>query len=96
MAANQLLTVFLIDMDRYFPDDIDTPDIIMIRVHAHSIRDEIVATRGRSHCESQGIITKYRYGKYRSGPGDWLEVKCIRSGSFIVIGYEQSKSRVVA
>lgn len=39
----------------------------------------------------EGIITKHRDRPYRSGrTGDWLKIKCIRSESFMIVGYEQS------
>ncbi len=41
----------------------------------------------------EGIIAKHRESKYRSGrTGDWLKIKCVRSESFVVIGYEQSSA----
>jgi bifunctional non-homologous end joining protein LigD len=39
----------------------------------------------------EGIIAKRRDAPYRSGrSGDWLKIKCVRSESFAIIGYEPS------
>jgi bifunctional non-homologous end joining protein LigD len=39
----------------------------------------------------EGIIAKQREQPYRSGrTGDWLKIKCIRSESFMIVGYEAS------
>jgi bifunctional non-homologous end joining protein LigD len=39
----------------------------------------------------EGIIAKHRDRPYRSGrTGDWLNIKCIQSESFMIVGYEQS------
>ncbi|WP_224007713.1 non-homologous end-joining DNA ligase [Aureimonas sp. SA4125] len=39
----------------------------------------------------EGIIAKHRDRPYRSGrQGDWVKIKCVRSESFAVIGYEPS------
>jgi bifunctional non-homologous end joining protein LigD len=49
----------------------------------------------RSACEHrlEGIIAKHRDRPYRSGrQGDWLKIKCIQSESFVVVGYEPSKT----
>jgi len=41
----------------------------------------------------EGIIAKYRDSPYRSGRhGDWLKIKCIKSESFFVVGYEPASS----
>lgn len=39
----------------------------------------------------EGIIAKYKDSTYRSGRlGDWVKIKCVKSDSFIVVGYEPS------
>lgn len=39
----------------------------------------------------EGIIAKQRDQPYRSGrTGDWLKIKCVRSESFMIVGYEAS------
>lgn len=39
----------------------------------------------------EGIIAKQSHQPYRSGRiGDWLKIKCIRSESFMIVGYEVS------
>jgi bifunctional non-homologous end joining protein LigD len=39
----------------------------------------------------EGIIAKRRDSPYRSGRlGDWLKIKCVRSDSFVIVGYERS------
>lgn len=46
-----------------------------------------------SACEHglEGIIAKRRGAPYRSGRlGDWMKIKCIRSDSFVIVGYERS------
>ncbi|AOF93722.1 non-homologous end-joining DNA ligase [Sinorhizobium sp. RAC02] len=41
----------------------------------------------------EGIIAKRRDRPYRSGrTGDWLEITCLRTESFIIVGYEHSPS----
>lgn len=41
----------------------------------------------------EGIIAKRRDSTYRSGrTGDWLKIECVKSESFIIVGYEQSAS----
>ena len=41
----------------------------------------------------EGIIGKDRESLYRSGRGgDWVKIKCIRSDTFAVVGYEHSLS----
>lgn len=41
----------------------------------------------------EGIIAKRRDQPYRSGrTGDWLKIKCVQSESFIIVGYEQSRT----
>ncbi len=41
----------------------------------------------------EGIVAKHRASTYRSGrTGDWVKIKCVRSESFMVVGYEQSAS----
>jgi len=51
--------------------------------------DELFA----SACEHglEGLIAKKLDASYRSGRlGDWLKIKCVRSDSFFIIGYEPS------
>ncbi|OWO89696.1 ATP-dependent DNA ligase [Rhizobium esperanzae] len=39
----------------------------------------------------EGIVGKNRYSRYRSGrSGDWVKLKCVQSGSFLIVGYEPS------
>lgn len=39
----------------------------------------------------EGIIAKHRDRPYCSGrTGDWLKIKCVRSATFLVVGYEPS------
>jgi bifunctional non-homologous end joining protein LigD len=39
----------------------------------------------------EGIIAKHRDRPYRSGrTGDWLKIKCVRSETFAIVGYEPS------
>jgi bifunctional non-homologous end joining protein LigD len=39
----------------------------------------------------EGIVAKDRTAPYRSGrTGDWVKVKCVRSDSFFIVGYEPS------
>ncbi|KPH09113.1 ATP-dependent DNA ligase [Rhizobium acidisoli] len=39
----------------------------------------------------EGIIAKDCASPYRSGRlGDWLKIKCVQSGSFVIVGYEKS------
>ncbi|NLS20094.1 ATP-dependent DNA ligase [Rhizobium sp. P40RR-XXII] len=41
----------------------------------------------------EGIIAKHRDAPYRGGrTGDWLKIKCVQSESFMIVGYEQSKT----
>ncbi len=41
----------------------------------------------------EGIIAKRLDSTYRSGRlGDWLKIKCVRSDSFMIVGYEHSMS----
>ena len=41
----------------------------------------------------EGIIAKRRDAPYRSGRGgEWLKIKCVKSETFVVIGYEYSPS----
>ena len=43
----------------------------------------------------EGIIAKRRSAPYRSGRGgDWLKVKCVRTESFAIIGYEPSAAAI--
>src|SRR5262249_14096215 len=40
------------------------------------------------HMKLEGIMSKRRAGIYRPGRGlDWLKVKCLQSGEFVVGGY---------
>jgi bifunctional non-homologous end joining protein LigD len=41
----------------------------------------------------EGIIAKRRNAPYRSGRGgEWLKIKCVQSGTFVIVGYEFSPS----
>lgn len=41
----------------------------------------------------EGIIAKHREKPYRSGRRpDWLKIKCVRSDSFVIVGYEPSEA----
>ncbi|MEY9629902.1 ATP-dependent DNA ligase [Sinorhizobium fredii] len=47
----------------------------------------------RVACENglEGIIAKHRERPYRSGrSADWQKIKCVRSDSFVIVGYEPS------
>ncbi len=51
----------------------------------------------RKACELglEGVIAKRRDAPYRSGRGgDWLKVKCVRTESFAIIGYEPSAAAI--
>ncbi|MEZ2409213.1 non-homologous end-joining DNA ligase [Bosea sp. RCC_152_1] len=72
-------------------------DLLLAEPHG-SIRlsEEIDADGGpfmKLACEMklEGIIAKRRDAPYRSGRGgDWLKIKCSRSESFVIVGYEPS------
>lgn len=41
----------------------------------------------------EGIIAKHRDRPYRAGrTGDWVKIKCVQSESFMIVGYERSRS----
>ncbi len=43
--------------------------------------------------ELEGIVGKRQDSPYRSDrSGDWIKLKCVRSGAFMVVGYEPSAS----
>lgn len=63
--------------------------LIRLSEEADAVGDEFL----RVACEHglEGIIAKHRESPYRSGRRpDWLKIKCVRSDSFLIIGFEPS------
>jgi bifunctional non-homologous end joining protein LigD len=48
-------------------------------------------------CESrglEGVVAKKKRAPYRAGPqrsSDWVKIKCVREGDFVVVGWEESE-----
>lgn len=64
-----------------------------IRISEEIEADGAAFLRQACSMDLEGIIAKRRSAPYRSGRGgEWLKIKCVRSESFVIIGYEASSA----
>ncbi|WP_442579297.1 non-homologous end-joining DNA ligase [Mesorhizobium sp. ASY16-5R] len=81
-----------LSMRRHLLEDIVTPsDNRAIRLSEEIEADGAHLLEQACQIGLEGIIAKKSDQPYRSGrTGDWVKIKCIRSESFMIVGYEAS------